>query len=298
MIDLHMHTVFSDGQITDVSTVVNNCKVFSITDHNSIQACKYFADKVMDTRLIVGCEVTVDRAPDYLVYFPEEGYSMEVEAALKKIRVSEEDVIKSCYHKLGYSDWEKDIRRAFSQNQRVNNVRTRDLAAIIHLYKNDLVYDDGKFDFGDLKIARKERWAYAENEGNPIPEDYAFEIAKKYNGVIVLAHPIHTAIKRCPKDDTNARTVSQKLIALIDSYYSMGGKTVEWEFFSDEHIDKYGLSMEEIAEIRKIVTDKSETYGFSFTIGSDSHNMDNYDKAIAWLSENFEMIKNNMVDWI
>lgn len=298
MIDLHMHTVFSDGQITDVSLVANNCKVFSITDHNSIQACKFFADKVMDSKLIVGCEVTVDRAPDYLVYFPDTGYSTEIEAVLEKIRVSEENVIKTCYYKLGYSDWERDIKRAFPQNQKVNNARTRDLAAIIHLYKNGLEYDDGKFDFDDLKIARKERWAFAENEGNPIPEDYAFEIARKYNGVIVLAHPIHTAIKRCPKDNTNTTTVSQKLIALIDAYNSLGGKTVEWEFFSDEHIDKYGLSTEEISDIRKIVTDKAETYGLSFTIGSDSHTLDNYDKAIQWLSENCEVIKSKMVDWI
>ena len=293
-----MHTIFSDGQIIDISTVTNNCKVFSITDHNSIQACKYFANMITNSKLIVGCEVTIDRAPDYLVYFPNGGYLPEIEVALEEIRVSEEKVIKSCYNKLGYSDWENDIKRAFPQNQKVNNARTRDLAAIIHLYKNNLIYDDGKFDFSDLKIARKERWAYAENEGNPLLEDYAFEIARKYNGVIVLAHPIHTAIKKCSKDDINITTVSQKLIVLIDSFYNMGGKTVEWEFFSDEHIDKYGLSMENVSEIRKIVTEKANTYDFYFTIGSDSHTLNNYDKAIKWLTKNFEVIKNKMVEWI
>lgn len=298
MIDLHMHTFFSDGQITDISTIANYCEVFSITDHNSILACKYFANTITNSKLIVGCEVTVDRAPDYLVYFPNGGYSSEVEAALEEIRVSEEKVIKACYHRLGYSDWENDIKRAFSRNQKVNNARTRDLAAIIHLYRNNIKYDDGKFDFSDLKIARKERWAYAENEGNPIPEDYAFGIAKKFNGIIVLAHPIHTAIKRCHKYDTNVTTVSQKLISLIDSFYYLGGKTVEWEFFSDEHIDKYGLSMEDISEIRKIVTDKADAYGFALTIGSDSHSLDNYDKAVEWLTKNCEIIKNKMVEWI
>ena len=97
MIDLHMHTVFSDGQITDISTVVNRCKVFSITDHNSIQACKYYADKTQDSKLIVGCEVTIDRAPDYLIYFPNMDYSDKIEEALEKIRLSEEEVIKACY---------------------------------------------------------------------------------------------------------------------------------------------------------------------------------------------------------
>ena len=78
----------------------------------------------------------------------------------------------------------------------------------------------------------------------------------------------------------------------------MGGKTVEWEFFSDEHIDKYGLSMENVSEIRKIVTDKADIYDLYFTIGSDSHTLDNYDKAIEWLTKNCEVIKNKMVEWI
>ena len=116
--------------------------------------------------------------------------------------------------------------------------------------------------------------------------------------MIVLAHPIHTAIKRCPKDDTNASTVLQKLIALIDSFYDMGGMAVEWEFFSEEHLDKYGLSMDEIAGIREIVIDKANVYGFSFTIGSDSHTLENYDKAVEWLSENYEIIKDKIANWI
>lgn len=101
-----------------------------------------------------------------------------------------------------------------------------------------------------------------------------------------------------PKDDTNASTVLQKLIALIDSFYDMGGMTVEWEFFSEEHLDKYGLLIDEITEIRKTVLDKANAYGFSFTIGSDSHTLANYDKAVEWLSANYEIIKDKIANWI
>ena len=52
MIDLHLHTVFSDGKITDIEKIVQNCDVISITDHNSIQACKFFADKLRVRNLL------------------------------------------------------------------------------------------------------------------------------------------------------------------------------------------------------------------------------------------------------
>lgn len=298
MIDLHMHTIFSDGEIIDIGSVIDNCEIFSITDHNTILAYKYYSDIVKNTKVIIGCEVTVDRAPDYLIYFPGIGYSDEIEKALEKIRFSEEEIIKKCYYKLGYNNWDYDIQRAFPKNQKVKNARTRDLAAIIHLYKNDIEYDNGKFDFIDLKTARKKRWEFAEKIGNSISENYAFEIAKMFNGKIVLAHPIHTAIKKCPKDSTNVVTISEKLTELIDKFYSKGGTVIEWEFFSEEHIDRYGLSIFELSEIRKLEIDKVNNYGFSFTIGSDIHTMENYDKVVEWLSGNYEIVKERLAEWI
>ena len=298
MIDLHLHTVFSDGRITDIKQIVDNCNIISITDHNSIAACNYFSDKLENTKLIVGCEVTVDRAPDYLIYFPGKTYSSDLEEEFKKIRVAEENVIKECYYNLGYTKWDEDILRAYDENQQIKNARTRDLAAIIHLYKKGLMYDGGNFDFDDLKIARKQRWEYAENVGNPISEDIAFQISRDYNGVIVLAHPIHTAIKKCSRDNTNVNTVREKLVVLLDFFSKKGGVAVEWEYFSKEHLYKYDLSVEEIQAMRTLIFDKAEEYDFSFTMGSDSHSLDNYDEALKWLSENELIIKDKLVKWI
>ena len=298
MIDLHLHTVFSDGRITDIKQIVDNCNIISITDHNSIAACNYFSDKLENTKLIVGCEVTVDRAPDYLIFFPDKSYSDDLEEEFKKIRVAEENVIKECYRNLGYSNWDEDISRAYAENQQIKSARTRDLAAIIHLYKTSLQYDSGKFDFDDLKIARRQRWEYAEKVGNPISEDIAFQISRDYDGVIVLAHPIHTAIKKCSKDNTNANTVREKLVVLLDSFSTKGGVAVEWEYFSVEHLHKYNLSVEEIREMRNMILDKAGEYDFGFTMGSDSHSLDNYYEALKWLSENELIIRDKLLRWI
>ena len=252
MIDLHLHTIFSDGDISDIEKIVEYCDTVAITDHNSLQACSFFQNAMHGKNIIVGCEVTVDQAPDYLLYFPNGGPLKEIEHELETIRMAEEEVIKECYFRLGYRKWETDIARAFSQKQRIKNARTRDLAAIIHLYKHGMNYDNGAFDLKDLAIARKQRWEYAEMNGNPIHEDAAFALAKKYGGQIVLAHPIRTAIRRCPKEITVA-SVEEQLLALMNCYASKGGKSIEWEYFSVPHIEKYRLTLSDIAAIRTTV---------------------------------------------
>ena len=298
MIDLHLHTVFSDGKITNIEKIIQNCDVFSITDHNSVQACKYFKYNVYDKKMIVGCEVTVDRAPDYLLYFPKIISLDVLEEEFKSIRIAEENVIKKCYENMGYHQWDKDIAVAFPKNQKMKNARTRELAAIIHLRNTGLKYDNGNFDFDDLKIARKQRWDYAESIGNPISENIAFDIAKKYDGKLVLAHPIHTAIKHCSRDNTNFRSISEQLEILINSFIEKGGKYLEWEYFSVGHINRYDLKISELEDIRHIVSILTNQNGLEYTIGTDSHTLDDYDSAMKWLKKNEIIIKNRLANWI
>lgn len=298
MIDLHLHTIFSDGTITDIENIVQNCDIISITDHNSIQAYKYFANKLTNKKIIIGCEVTVDRAPDYLIYFPESLFLDEIEKNLKEIRIAEENIIKKCYNNLGYKNWEKDILAAFPLNQKIKNARTRDLAAIIHLYKTGLNYDNGFFDFDDLVIARKQRWSYANSIGNDISEYIAFDIANKYNGKLVLAHPIHTAIKQCSRNNITPSMIAEKLNLLLNAFSNRGGKYLEWEYFSDKHIDKYNLTIRDLISIRNIIVTVARRNNLQYTIGTDSHTLDDYDNAMIWLKENEAIIQDNLSDWI
>lgn len=298
MIDLHLHTVFSDGKISDLKKVVDNCEIVSITDHNSVLAYEYFKEGNSETEYLIGCEVTVDRAPDYLVYFPKTAKLNEIENKLREIREAEENIIKACYYNLGYNNWENDLKNAFPTDQRIKNARTRDLAAIIYLYRTGMNYDNGNFEFEDLKIARKQRWTYADTIGNSVSENIAFDIANEFEGKVVLAHPIHTAIKRCPKNSTNATTIKEKLHSLLDDFIKNNGLYIEWEYFSEEHLGKYSISVEELEEIRSIVYSKSEEHNLSFTIGTDSHNLENYDKSLLWLKENEAKIYSKLADWI
>ena len=298
MIDLHFHTLFSDGNISDIEYIIKNCNIISITDHNSIMAYKYLDKYSNFKKIILGCEITVDRAPDYLIYFPKIDYSEIIENELKEIRLTEENIIKSCYYHLGYTDWEKDIKRAFVKEQRIMNMRTRDLAAIIHLYKTGLQYDNGNFDYDDLEIARKYRRKYAENIGNSVSENIAFDIANKHNGKIVLAHPIHTALKRCKKNNINLEVMKLEIVKLIDSFVKKEGKIIEWEYFSPQHLKKYNFSNTDIENLKKVIYEKSNEYELNFTIGSDSHSLEKYDNVLIWLKENEKIISDKLPKWL
>lgn len=298
MIDLHFHTFFSDGNIYDIGEIARQCKTISITDHNSIQAYNFFQNEQYSEKLLIGCEVTVDRAPDYLLYFPDGGPLVEIEHELEEIRMAEEQVVKECYYRLGYLDWDKDIVRAFPREQKSTNARIRDLAAIIHLYKRGMDYDNGAFEGQDLRIARKQRWEYAEKNGNPTPVNAAFSLAKKYCGQIVLAHPIRTAIRNCSENRTNVSAIKEQLLALMDCYASKEGKSIEWEYFSDLHMEKYGLTLSDIAGLRAMVWEKAAKYGFLFTVGTDSHTLDNYRASVKWLVESEAAIRSKFVKWV
>lgn len=298
MIDLHIHTVFSDGAISDISDIKHDCELFSITDHNSVLAYKSFKENLINCNFVVGCEITIDRAPDILVYFPKNCNLDEIESELSSIRLKEENVIKHCYSDLGFKNWDEDIARSYPSWQKVRNARTRDLAAIIHLYKTGKNYDNGSFDIDDLKVARKQRNKFAETEGNPIPEDLAFSIASKYQGRTVLAHPIHTSIKKCKRDDTTISSVKIKLDKLIDDFVLKGGLYIEWEYFESSSLKKYGLSISDIGLIKNFISDKAKENKLTFTMGSDSHSSENYHNSKNWLIENKKIILDRLAPWV
>ena len=56
--------------------------------------------------------------------------------------------------------------------------------------------------------------------------------------------------------------------------------------------------MDDLTEIRCIITDIAEKNGLQYTIGTDSHTLNSYDNAIIWLKENESIIQNNLATWI
>lgn len=296
--DLHLHTVFSDGLLHDITSLVMNHHTISVTDHNSIRFFKNNPISCNGTRIIIGCEVTIDRFPDILVYFPNMTcYSSSLENELAGIRLAEATIIKACYLKLGYTNWEYDISRAFPQKQAVKDARTRDLAAIIHLYRYCLEYDDGNFETIDLREARKIRWIFAEENGFPFPENTAFQIAKKYNGEAFLAHPIRTAIKKASFRRSGKFDLSIELKLLLERFLFYGGSGIEWEFFTAEQTERYELSAYVLDSMREIILDFAKQNQINLSIGTDTHSLENFDEGNQWLCTQIPKIYSFLPTW-
>ena len=297
--DLHLHTVFSDGSLQDISSFAMNHRVISVTDHNSIgffQNPPVACDK---TRIVIGCEVTVNKIPDILVYFPNlKCYSYALENELAGLRSAEAHIIQSCYKKLGYTDWAHDIDRAFPKNQVIKDARTRDLAAIIHLHRNHLEYDDGNFDRIDLMEARKMRSDFAVETSFSFRKDIAFELAKRFNGETFLAHPIRTAIRQSNFRGNNGVDLSGELKSLLNQFWNHGGKGVEWEFFPAEYMNRYNLDAALLQHMREVVLGFVSQKQIHLSIGTDSHSMKDFEESQRWLCVQFPRIYSFLPPWV
>ena len=292
-----MHTIFSDGRINDISSIVKICNVMAITDHNTIQSNKYYSDILGKVKHFIGCEVTVDASPDYLIYFFSNKYLYDIESNLRELRESEENAIKWCYHDLGYDSWESDKEQSFASYQKIRSMQTKNLAAIIHFYNADLKKLGCQFDLSDLKTARNARRKYRTEVGNTIPVDFAFQLAGKFDGEIVLAHPIHTSIKLCSRDLTNRTVIINKLDKLLESFVEHSGTTIEWEYMSPELLSRYELE-NDIKAIRQWLWRKANSLSMKYTIGSDAHDIQGQYAARCWLCNSELLLEGKLADWI
>ena len=180
--DLHLHTVYSDGCIKNLDFLPPN-EIMSITDHNTIRA--FQKDSIFYRKLenfIIGTELTIVGLPDYLIYFPEaeaNSYVPTIEDRLLTIRQREEAVIELAYYEAGFKDWETD--KAWSSSKDfVPEMRTAHLAAILYKYrKGGAVECSGCFEGEDIVRARQYRRSVASYIVNP---NEPFDIAEDLGG--------------------------------------------------------------------------------------------------------------------
>ena len=63
-------------------------------------------------------------------------------------------------------------------------------------------------------------------------------------------------------------------------------------------MDKYGLTMDDLEQIRGIIKRTAEENNLEYTIGTDSHTLDGYDAALKWLKDNEAIILEKLATWI
>lgn len=286
MIDLHIHTVYSDGELTHKTILGLSKRMWkmAVTDHNSVGMALSLSDIVKQEHsiesslkgFIVGVEITIEGYPDLLVYYPhitiqDIDVLRALESHLQEVRIQEEMSVKEAYNRLGFSQWELDKKRAFPVYARVAEARTRELAAICYMKRTGDVESYGHFEFEDLckaRIARRDVERNLERtRNNP------YDLAKCTSGELVLAHPIRTAIKyanRC----TDYDVVVEYLDKLIDKFLKHGGNIIEWEYLEceiNQDFSRYPVLRGQCKNIREHIKKIIDIYSFQCVWGTDTH---------------------------
>ena len=279
MIDLHLHTHYSDGRLMDgdIAEIRSFCHRISITDHNTTL---WYADHPQASSspdILMGCEITIDRRPDILIYFPNlHSFSNELEHSLQRIRDNESHIIQKCYFELGFHDWEEDLPRVFDTENRIKSARVRDLAAILYQKRTNQIVSCDYFEHEDLMLARKQRRQHGVNELD-LHIDEPYSIAKSFHGIPVLPHPIRTAMRW----EATPKKACDSLLKLLDDFSSHDGHIIEYEFLSDDFIYRHGV-YNEISKFRSIIRTFADTNNIFFTISSDAHSFDDILSYKKW----------------
>lgn len=310
MIDLHIHTIYSDGDFDEnkIGDRISECSRMSVTDHNSVymyfrlNELSKFHDKQL-SKLVVGTEVTTEGYPDYLLYFPKIAPSdinklREIEFILKDIRQQEEKAVRKAYEYLkqndpsvNYSDWDSDFNPYSPAWDVVLEARTRDLAAMRYRIRTNSTSNNffEKEDLLQARIARRNS-SVDQQQCNP------FHIARQTDGELALAHPIRSAYILSNREEGGLEAMECKLNELFADFLENGGKIVEWEYL-DVEASRYQLINNYHEQLRELVANAIDNYGLKCVWGTDSHKHFPQNSR-EWSEQCAEKFKNNMPEWL
>jgi|LGVF01.2.fsa_nt_gb predicted metal-dependent phosphoesterase TrpH len=260
MIDLHIHSTFSDGSDTLAEIVkkanVLNLEAISITDHNK---CKAFlkenngALKNFNGKTVTGCEFFTNYSG-----FPIEilAYGFDAEIVHKFIKKHYpsflQDRLKRLILTMGVLD---KIKIKYDKELLVGQVKDGGSMSGSVL-KNITSYDINGFLLEDFSISRScFLRKYLANPDNPFFVDYSsiypslheiINVVKDAGGICVLAHPYEYCfdVNKCLPDMINT--------------YNLSGVECYYPTFSDSQID-YLVSY--CRENNLIITGGSDYHG-------------------------------------
>lgn len=288
LIDLHIHTTISDGELTPYEVIDeafnNGVTTIAIADHDTIDAYNdslfdYAKEKKINIIKAVEISTKMNKVGIHVL-----GYNFDINNKLLKdklfsLRNARHDYLYNVNNKLsrlGYVlnvlelDKVEAVTKAHIALDIVSNPVNRDL-----LLKN----------FGHIP-SKGEFIETIMNEGCPayvektsITPLEATKLIRGAGGKVVLAHPV----AYCYEDNLN----DEDIINLINEIKPDG---IEANYI---YIDRYNNKINDIDKWNKIAND----LGLIVTIGSDFHNKDNIHPRIGLIDEEI-IINNDIIDEI
>lgn len=238
MVDLHIHTKFSDGS-DNVEQIFKkilktDIKIFSITDHDTIKGCKYLHNNLKqdliknNLKFINGVELSTrlnGRSIHILAYdfdinnkiiakLIKEGQTLRKKRILKRI-----EILKSKFNiKISDEDYKKIIK--------MENAGRPHLAQILMKmgYAGNLNLPQEKF----VKTvhACMQKYLYHSLEEFSLPSEYVIKQLKKANIISIIAHPLSCKFEKSkskltPKEfKLNAKILTKCGLDGLECFYS------------------------------------------------------------------------------
>lgn len=275
LIDLHTHTIYSDGDKTPKELIAlakqSNISTISITDHDTIEGLKTLTEEDLEgINFINGVELTVNIGKGRMHIL---GYNIDIyNEKLNMLLANRNDV----YNFLLYRDALKDIFNiTFSETEineiinRIGNIGRPDLALLLvkHNYANSIEESFTKY----LNKAMDE--CRSKKRGNT--KEICIEMILEAGGIPVLAHPISL---KMTKDELYQEILYLKQLGL------MGIETRHIH-----HNPEYTQMLEQIAQDLNLFT----------TGGTDYHGqIKPHVKLGTGINNNVNVTSSNMVDYL
>lgn len=239
MIDLHLHTNYSDGTDTVKELLINaeakKLDIISITDHDSVDAYKELENceirNLFSGKIIVGTELKT-----YYNGIPMEvlGYGIDY----KKIKINKIDIYNIQINSLNeLKRRSKELNLVFDENISVSKTDPRRKFASFVLATELLKHEENKeillsigpefneTSFYRVHTSNKNSIFYYDESKYGISLKEAIDIIHKAGGIAILAHPL-----LYPFDGENKLSEIENILR----NYDLDGLECEYPLFSNE----------------------------------------------------------------
>lgn len=280
IIDLHIHTTCSDGELTPREVIdmaiKNKVSVISITDHDTIGAYEeelFDYAKDNNIKIIPGVEISTknDKCGIHVLGYNIDLNNEEFKNKLEKLRNSRHEYLYQVADKiqeLGYiiDIMELDKIEAVTKAHIAMNVISNDKNKDILMKQFGHIPNKGEF----IETIMNEGCpAYVKK--NTITPREAVELIEKASGIAVLAHPVAYKYEDDLTDEDIINLVRDMRVGMIEANYV--------------YVDKNNKKINECDYWRDFAYRNS----LKTTIGSDFHKDDGIRPIIGLIGENIEL---------
>ena len=288
IIDLHIHTNFSDGILSPKEVIdeayKNGASIIAIADHDTVEAYSedlYNYAKEKNIKIINAVEISTrnDKVGIHVLGYNIDINNIELKERLSLLRNARHDYLYNVASKLkqlGYIldvdklDGIEAVTKAHIALDVVENANNKDLL----LEQFGHIPNKGEF----IETIMNEGCpAYVKKE--TITPVQAAELIRLAGGKVVLAHPVAYKYEDDLTEEDVLKLVNEMKADGIETYYV--------------YVDRNNNKINESEAWSKFATDNN----YMKTVGSDFHNEDGIRPVIGLIGENLE-IDSSILEWI